>query len=147
MHIEVPFPENAGPGPILLTVIAEGKAHEFLKTVNNLEGHKTGFEVYLSPVNHGPVIELVSPSAGLFAGDTVIFQLTGSGFDEVQAAAIIDPANNPPTICFTIQGHVLIPAGTLIGANKLYYREVITTFGLELADGSTVTARTRLPSA
>lgn len=66
MHIEILFPENTAPEPILRTVTTEGKAHEFLKTVNNLKGHKTGFEVYLSPVGHGPVVELLSPRAGLF---------------------------------------------------------------------------------
>jgi hypothetical protein len=41
-----------------------------------------------------------------------------------------------------IQGRVLTTPGDLGGWNQLYYREVITTFGLELADGSTVTEGT-----
>jgi hypothetical protein len=42
----------------------------------------------------------------------------------------------------SIQGQVLMTAGTLVGANSLYYREVVTTYGVELADGSTVTEGT-----
>ncbi len=126
MHLNIPFPESGQSEPILLSVFAEGVAHELLKD-QNLDGHKTNFQVYLRPKSDGPTIEQIQPSLGLFAGDAVILHIYGTDLNNIQNVSIFDPDGVETKVDFSIQDstHIFLDT-TYVFVSEGIFRLVIT---------------------
>lgn len=127
MHLEIPFPADAGTAPLLLQASAEGVARESLLAVNGIEGHMTEFSVYLQAASSGPTISAVVPQTDIPLCTPVPLQITGSGLATVEELQIIEPGGESVAVPFTIEGDTQITSDPFIFATGGEHRVVVSS--------------------